>query len=106
MLANRRSPWGHESEPLRKEAQGCSRLNRAAGSAPGRGYRMTEPQSSGLPGWFTPAAIAAVAWEVLGCVMYLMQVRVDPAALPADQRAVWDATPPWMTGAYALAVWV
>lgn len=67
---------------------------------------MTEPQSSGLPGWFTPAAIAAVAWEVLGCVMYLMQVRVDPAALPADQRAVWDATPAWMTGAYALAVWV
>ena len=67
---------------------------------------MTEPQSSGLPGWFRPAAMGVLAWEILGCVMYLMQVRVDPAALPADQRAVWDATPAWMTGAYALAVWV
>lgn len=58
------------------------------------------------PGWFTPAAIAVLAWEILGCVMYLMQVRVDPAALPADQRAVWDATPAWMTAAFAIAVWV
>lgn len=58
------------------------------------------------PAWFRPAAIAVIAWELLGCVMYLMQVRVDPAALPADQRAVWDATPAWMIGTYAVAVWV
>ena len=72
---------------------------------------MTDAQSPNLPpsqppAWFRPAAIAVIAWEILGCAMYLMQVRVDPAALPADQRAVWDATPPWMIGAYALAVWV
>lgn len=67
---------------------------------------MSEAERPGVPAWFTPAAIAAVAWEILGCAMYLMQVRVEPAALPADQRAVWDATPPWMIGAYALAVWV
>lgn len=58
------------------------------------------------PAWFRPTAIAVIAWELLGCVMYLMQVRVDPAALPADQRAVWDATPAWMIGTYAVAVWV
>lgn len=58
------------------------------------------------PRWFTIAALAVLAWELLGCAMYLMQVRVDPAALPADQRAVWDATPAWMIGAYAVAVWV
>ncbi len=67
---------------------------------------MSEAQQSVVPGWFKPAAIAVVGWEIFGCVMYLMQVRVDPAALPADQRAVWDATPAWMIGAYALAVWV
>ena len=67
---------------------------------------MENARSNGLPAWFRPAAIAVLAWELLGCVMYLMQVRVDPAALPADQRAVWDATPAWMIGAYALAVWV
>lgn len=67
---------------------------------------MENAQATELPAWFRPAAMAAVAWEIFGCVMYLMQVRVDPAALPADQRAIWDATPPWMIGAYAAAVWV
>lgn len=67
---------------------------------------MNEGQRPGVPAWFTPAALAAVAWEILGCVMYVMQVKVDPAALPADQRAIWEATPAWMTGAFALAVWV
>ena len=67
---------------------------------------MDHEQQSAVPAWFKPAAIAVVAWEILGCIMYLMQVRVDPAALPADQRAVWDSTPAWMIGAYAVAVWV
>ena len=58
------------------------------------------------PRWFTLAALAAVAWEIIGCAMYLMQVRVDPASLPVDQRALWDAAPTWMIAAYAVAVWV
>jgi hypothetical protein len=57
------------------------------------------------PRWLTIAAIAVLAWELLGCAMYLMQVGVDRATLPADQRAMWDASPAWMTGAYAVAVW-
>ena len=59
-----------------------------------------------IPRWFTIAAIAVVLWEMIGCVMYLMQVSVDPATLPVDQRAMWDAAPVWMVGAYAIAVWV
>ena len=58
------------------------------------------------PRWFTLAALAAVAWEIVGCAMYLMQVRVDPASLPVDQRALWDAAPTWMIAAYAVAVWI
>ena len=58
------------------------------------------------PRWFTAAAIAALAWEIIGCAMYLMQVSVDPATLPVDQRALWDAGPSWMIAAYAVAVWV
>jgi len=46
-----------------------------------------------------------VAWEIIGCAMYLMQVRVDPASLPVDQRALWNAAPSWMVAAYAVAVW-
>lgn len=59
-----------------------------------------------VPRWFTAAAIAVLLWEMLGCVMYLMQVSIDPATLPADQRAMWDAAPTWMMAAYAVAVWV
>ncbi len=59
-----------------------------------------------VPRWFTAAAIAALLWEMIGCVMYLMQVSVDPATLPVDQRALWDAAPMWMMAAYAVAVWV
>lgn len=58
------------------------------------------------PRWFGAAALAALLWEILGCVMYLMQMRTDPAGLPLDQRAMWDATPAWMIAAYGTAVWV
>ena len=67
---------------------------------------MADENASGAPRWFTLAALAALAWEIIGCAMYVMQVSVEPAALPADQRQMWDATPAWMTGAYAVAVWV
>ena len=64
----------------------------------------SEPQP--VPRWFTAAAIAALLWEMTGCVTYLMQVSVDPSTLPVDQRAMWDAAPAWMMAAYAVAVWV
>jgi len=59
-----------------------------------------------VPRWFTLAAIGAVLFELAGCAMYLMQVSVDPASLPLDQRAMWDAAPSWMVAAYAVAVWL
>jgi hypothetical protein len=59
-----------------------------------------------VPRWFTIAALGAVIWETIGCAMYLMQVSVDPATLPVDQRAMWDAAPKWMIAAYAVGVWI
>lgn len=68
---------------------------------------MSEPNvSQPVPGWFTVAAIGAVVWELIGCGMYLMQMTTDPASLPADQRAIWEAAPIWMDAAYGVAVWV
>ncbi len=66
---------------------------------------MTDDVQRNTPSWFLFAAIGALLWELIGCSMYLMQVSVDPAALPADQRAIWEAAPTWMIGAYGLAVW-
>ncbi len=62
--------------------------------------------STSVPGWFWVAAATALLFEAFGCVTYLTQVTTDPASLPIDQRAMWNATPAWMVGAYAAAVWV
>jgi len=59
-----------------------------------------------VAGWFMPAAIASLLFMGLGCVSYLMHVLADPNTMPLDQRAAYAAEPVWVTGAYALAVWV
>ena len=65
---------------------------------------MDEAIQSPAPRWFTLAAIAAVLFELAGCAVFALQMAVDPAALPLDQRAMWDAAPMWMLVAYGVAV--
>lgn len=59
-----------------------------------------------IAGWYMVAAIASVLFMGLGCVRYLSQVLADPNSLPLDQRAAYAAEPAWVTGAFAVAVWV
>jgi amino acid transporter len=59
-----------------------------------------------LARWYWAGAIASLLFMALGCVTYLMHVTADPASLPLDQRAAFDAEPVWLTAAYAIAVWV
>ena len=59
-----------------------------------------------LAGWFLPAAVASLLFMGLGCILYLMHVLADPATMPLDQRAAYEAEPMWVTAAYAIAVWV
>ena len=56
--------------------------------------------------WYMPAAVAALLFMALGCIMHLMHIFADPAAMPLDQRAAYEAEPTWVTAAFALAVWV
>lgn len=65
---------------------------------------MTKP-----PPWFYVAAVILILWEIIGCLAYLSQVTMsaaDMAQLPAAQREIWAMMPPWVTSAYALAVWL
>lgn len=64
------------------------------------------PDGPATPAWFTSLSMLAVLWEALGCVMYISQVTTEVSTLPLDQRALWEATPAWSVGAYAVAVWV
>ena len=59
-----------------------------------------------LARWFWIAAIFSLLWFALGCAMYLYEVTLDPKTLPLDQRAMMEAIPSWMWGAFAAAVWV
>jgi hypothetical protein len=70
---------------------------------------MAKEAKAGVPGWYWAVAILALLWEAIGCAAYLMQVTIGPAELaklPAAQRDIWLAMPAWVTGAYAIAVWV
>ena len=61
-------------------------------------------RGDGVPGWFWLVAVAALLFEAAGCYALYLQLTTDAAALPVDQRALFEATPMWITGAYALAV--
>ena len=56
--------------------------------------------------WFIIGAVSSLIFMGLGCVSYLMHVLANPATLPLDQRAAFEAEPAWVTAAYAVAVWV
>ena len=59
-----------------------------------------------VAGWYMPAAVASLLFMALGCIIYLLHIFADPAAMPLDQRAAYEAEPTWVTAAFALAVWV
>lgn len=57
--------------------------------------------------WFWIAAIFAVLWNLVGAGTYLADVTMSSEALsnlPEGQRNLREATPIWVTGAYAIAV--
>lgn len=59
-----------------------------------------------VAGWYLPAAVASLLFMALGCIMYLMHVLADPATMPLDQRAAYEAEPMWVIAANAIAVWI
>lgn len=60
------------------------------------------------PKWYTPVAITALLWNLLGCAAYLADVTLTPediAGLSAAQRALYESRPVWAVAATAIAVW-
>ena len=59
------------------------------------------------PKWFTPVAVLALLWNLLGCFMIWMDATLTPdadAALPADQQAIHAARETWMVIGSIVAV--
>lgn len=57
-----------------------------------------------VPGWYWAVAVAALLFEASGVLLFANSLMLDPATLPLDQRAIFEATPQWMTIAWAAAV--
>ena len=64
--------------------------------------------STSPPKWYTPAAVTALIWNLLGCAAYLADVTLSPddlAAMSEAQQAAYAARPGWAVAATAIAVW-
>jgi hypothetical protein len=69
---------------------------------------MVEETDAGIstpaPAWYWLVAVAALLFEGAGAYLFTNSLTLDPASLPLDQRAVYNATPQWMTIAWAVAI--
>ena len=63
-----------------------------------------DQSAAATPAWYWPVAIACLLFEAAGAWLFTNSLTLDPATLPLDQRAIFDATPQWMTIAWAVAI--
>ena len=61
-------------------------------------------ETAATPAWYWLVAIACLLFETAGAFLFANSLTLDPASLPLDQRAVFEATPQWMTVAWAIAI--
>ena len=54
-----------------------------------------------VAGWYMPAAIGSFLFMLLGCALLAMHAMTNPATLPIDQRALFEAEPRWVFAASA-----
>ena len=68
---------------------------------------MSEESIGGTPRSFLIISVAALVWNLFGVMSYIMHVTISSEALaqlPEAERALYESSPAWVTGAFALAV--
>ena len=71
--------------------------------------QATAGGATSVPVWYWVAAIGALLFECLGCLLFLGEVRLTQeqiAMLPLDEAAMLGAKPDWYYVAFGAAVWV
>lgn len=69
---------------------------------------MDQKTTTKPPTWFWIASILALLWNLMGVMSYLGQAYMTDemkAEYTADQLALMESTPAWVTAAFAIAVW-
>jgi hypothetical protein len=72
-----------------------------------KGDPMSEQPIGAAPRSFLIISIVALLWNLFGVMSYIMHVTISPealAAMPAAERALYETSPAWVTGAFAVAV--
>ena len=62
------------------------------------------PRGRKVAAWFWILAVAALLFEGAGAYLFAGSLTIDPAALPLDQRSIFEATPKWMTFVWGVAI--
>ena len=52
-----------------------------------------------VAGWFMIGAVASLLFMILGCIGLGMHLTADPATMPLDQKALFQAEPNWVLAA-------
>ncbi|MFQ6005551.1 MAG: hypothetical protein ACE5OQ_08600 [Woeseia sp.] len=68
---------------------------------------MQEESVGGPPRSFLIISIAALVWNLFGVMSYIMHVTISAEALAEmseAERALYETSPAWVTGAFAIAV--
>jgi lysylphosphatidylglycerol synthetase-like protein (DUF2156 family) len=68
----------------------------------GEGKLDKQEATRPVAGWYMVAAAAALLFMLLGCLGLVAHVTTDPAALPLDQRGLFEAEPKWVLAASAV----
>jgi hypothetical protein len=69
---------------------------------------MSEKSTTKPPIWFWIVSILALLWNLMGVMAYLGQAYMTDemkAEYTAEQLALMESTPAWVTAAFAIAVW-
>jgi nitrate/nitrite transporter NarK len=59
------------------------------------------------PKWFMIVAVVALIWNLIGVMVYIMQVTMSPEVLnqmPETERLMYENIPEWVTSVFAIAV--
>ena len=65
---------------------------------------MVDTASQPVARWYIIAAIGALLFMLLGCVVFWFDATADIATLPLDQRAAMQARPGWLVMLNGIAV--
>ncbi|NJM30667.1 MAG: sugar transporter [Rhizobiales bacterium] len=66
-----------------------------------------EINTARMPRWAIGAGVLLLLWSLMGIWSFYSELTITPeaaAAMPPEQRALWDSMPGWLWGVFAIAV--